>query len=120
MYIEYVYDPTQNVWNPQGSWQREKAVDDAPEAFLAGAQLGYALPEGDPIINTAKFTIDGRFPEGVEIPQTAGDGFYGLFTMFRNGFTQGKWNTKRAYQKCKPGYWFYEELPEEASKCVYM
>jgi len=120
MYIEYVYDPAQNVWNPQGSWQREKAVDDAPEAFLAGAQLGYSLPEGDPIINTAKFTIDGRFPEGTEIPQTAGDGFNGLFAMFRNGFTQGKWNTKRAYQKCKPGYWFFEELPEEASHCVYM
>jgi hypothetical protein len=32
----------------------------------------------------------------------------------------GRYNQKRAYSKCKPGYWFYETVPEEASQCVYM
>jgi hypothetical protein len=32
----------------------------------------------------------------------------------------GRYNQKRAYSKCKPGYWFYETIPEEASQCVYM
>ena len=34
--------------------------------------------------------------------------------------TVGRFNQKRAYSKCKPGYWFYETVPEEASQCVYM
>jgi hypothetical protein len=32
----------------------------------------------------------------------------------------GRYNQKRGYSKCKPGYWFYETIPEEASQCVYM
>jgi hypothetical protein len=115
-YIEYVYDPANNVWNQQGEWQNE--VGEA--AFAAGAQLGYAQPMVPSSINTVKFTIDGRFPEAVEIPFVKEGGFSGLVAMFRRGFVQGQWNTKRGYQKCKPGYWFFEELPEEASHCVYM
>lgn len=111
-YIEYVYDPANNVWNQQGEWVNELDSNSITSIMIRD------MKSSD--LNLAKFTIDGRFPEAVEIPFVKESGFSGLVAMFRRGFVQGKWNTKRAYQKCKPGYWFFEELPEEASHCVYM
>jgi len=43
-----------------------------------------------------------------------------VYAFFAGGFQRGKWNQKRAYKHCKPGYWFFETLPEEAATCVHM
>ena len=78
-------------------------------------------------LEEAFFDLDGRFPSDIDwlpIVQDEsgfrkGGTFYAQFAAGPHSI-QGKWNTKRSYAPCKPGYWLYETLPEEASPCVYM
>lgn len=73
------------------------------------------------------FTRDGVFPTIPWLPTwevqwfsspPAPNDFVAYFDTADK--TIGRLNQKRAYSKCKPGYWFYETIPEEASQCVYM
>jgi hypothetical protein len=75
----------------------------------------------------ATFYRDGVWPELEWLPTVADQASYdwnhnkgNFYAYFLDGFKRGRWSQKRGFEKCKPGYWFYETLPEEASTCVYM
>lgn len=69
-----------------------------------------------------RFAMDGRFdpnktPSG-GLP-VRGPAVKLKFPELGNKL-QGRLNDRRAYEPCKPGYWFYERAPSESSPCVYM
>ena len=113
-FVSYSWD------EPSGSWIEEDAL------------LGWKNPKrGDNMpsqsIDKAVFYRDGVWPELDWLPTVADQDAYdwnhnkgSFYAYFLNGFKRGRWSQKRGFEKCKPGYWFYETLPEEASTCVYM
>lgn len=108
--------------------------DDASKSWIEDDPLlGWKNPKrGNGIftqtIDKATFYRDGVWPELEWLPTVADQVSYdwnhnkgNFYAYFRyDGFKRGRWSQKRAFEKCKPGYWFYETLPEEASTCVYM
>jgi len=109
-YIEYRWDDNKKTWSRVNStWN------------TGGASVANTN-------SSVKFFRDGHFPSDlIGVPEywngsnpAPSSGVLRFFKKPSSDFTPGKFNKKYAFQKCSPGYWFYESLPEESSICVYM
>jgi len=109
-FIPYKYNTSTKAWEAQSTtWKNAKRGDPVP-------------PDD---YNYVKFYIKGLFPDVSWMPvqQYNTSSFSSILEAFFPGSFKGQvgtYNKKRSYQKCQPGYWFYERLPEESATCVYM
>jgi hypothetical protein len=109
-YIGYKYNPSINKWEEMpGGWKNSTI-----EAPLNTE-------------NQASFFREGIFPYLDWLPlvlketrENTKNKFYAHLGNRHNNYKAGRWSEKRAFEPCKPGYWFYEDIPEIASQCVYM
>lgn len=109
-FIEYRWDNANTKWVKQNTtWQTG----------------GSTLPNTPDIV---RFFRDGIFPS--DLPGTPeywsqsgaapANGIIRFFNKPSSDFAPGRFNKKQAFKRCAPGFWFYENLPEEASICVHM
>jgi hypothetical protein len=86
---------------------------------------GSTLPNTPDIV---RFFRDGTFPS--DLPGTPeywnqsgaapANGIIRFFNKPSSDYARGRFNQKQAFKRCAPGFWFYENLPEESSICVHM
>lgn len=114
-WMEHYYE--NGIWKETGIWN----TTSTSSGF--GVQQRARPPN---TLNSVIFTKSGKFPELPWISEeyTASDTI-GAYIPHNRGpsqniYLKGNWNTKRGFSKCASGYWFYEDIPEEASRCVYM
>ena len=86
---------------------------------------------GNGLANTTevvRFFRDGTFPANLPgFPEywnqsgaAPSNGIIRFFNKPSSDYSPGRFNQKQAFKRCAPGYWFYENLPEDASICVHM
>lgn len=86
---------------------------------------GSTLPNTPDIV---RFFRDGTFPSDLpgspeywnQSGMAPSSGIIRFFNKPSSDYMPGRFNQKQAFKRCAPGYWFYENLPEEASICVHM
>jgi hypothetical protein len=138
-YEEKPYDRIYYKYNPgTGEWDQQNPLlgfRSTPAPNTNTAELPW-LSDGPDLVF---FTRDGVFPrlpwlrtrwEPYQSQSRSAFGYQGSYKDDRdNEFVAyfkdenqkiGRFNQKRGFSKCKPGYWFYESIPEESSQCVYM
>jgi len=142
-YAEKPYDRMYYIYNPEtGEWDQQ----DLLSGFKSPPAANTNTPEfpwhsdGPQLVF---FTRDGVFPnlpwlrtrwetykstthwtpyegEGNRMNTDVRDNEFVAYFKGGDDKRIGRFNQKRGYSRCKPGYWFYESIPEEASQCVYM
>ena len=113
-----IFDPE----DKETDWKEYNYVNGEWQESVNWKSTWKPVPEPLNTDTKVNFYKSGKFPKlpWMSDEYTSSDAIGAKIPSEQGKFLKGNWNTKRGFSKCARGYWFYEDIPEEASRCIYM